>query len=524
MSRPCALLSVSDKTDIADFARGLVDLGFEILSTGGTMKVIQAAGVPVTKVAAHTGFPEIFSGRVKTLHPKIHGGILGRRGEDDAEAAENGVTWIDVVAVNLYPFEATVTAGAGMLEAMENVDIGGPCMVRAAAKNHRYVSVVTDPSDYAGLLAALKDAGEAGAGGEAALASYRSKLAVKAFRHTATYDAIISTWLTEQLGDDAPELTEGALPMRKVQSLRYGENPHQTAAFYAQPLAAGRSLARARQLQGKALSFNNLNDLEGCLRVTFDYEAPACVITKHGNPCGAATHDNLAEAFKLALSADPVSAFGSIVAFNRPIGIEEVIALAKSKLFVEVLAAPGVSDEARERLARRKNMRLMLLPSDWATSRPAGTDVKRVHGGWLVQDWDLGAPIDWKVATKRAPTPDEERALRFAWRTVRHVKSNAIVLAKAEGEGAVLNGVGAGQMSRVDAVTIAVMKATREVQGSVLASDAFFPFADGPEAAAAAGVTALIQPGGSVRDEEVIAAADAAGMAMIFTGARHFRH
>jgi len=528
MPRPCALLSVSDKTGIADFARGLVDLGFEILSTGGTMKVIQAAGVPVTKVAEHTGFPEIFSGRVKTLHPKIHGGILGRRGEDDAEAAENGVGWIDVVAVNLYPFEATVSAGAQMLEAMENVDIGGPCMVRAAAKNHRYVSVVTDPSDYAGLLAALKESTESSestdTSSQGALAAYRSGLAVKAFRHTAAYDAIISGWMADQLGEAAPEMTEGALALRKVQSLRYGENPHQTAAFYAQPLAAGRSLARAEQLQGKALSYNNLNDLDGCLRVTFDYEFPACVITKHGNPCGAATHENLVEAFNLALSADPVSAFGSIVAFNRPIGIEEVIALAKSKLFIEVLAAPGVTDEARERLARRKNMRLMLLPSDWATSRPAGTDVKRVQGGWLVQDWDLGAPIDWKVASRRAPTADEERALRFAWRTVRHVKSNAIVLAKAEGEGAVLNGVGAGQMSRVDAVKIAVMKATREVQGSVLASDAFFPFADGPEAAAAAGVTALIQPGGSVRDEEVIAAADAAGMTMIFTGARHFRH
>ena len=513
---PRALLSVSDKTGIADFARGLAALGYEILSTGGTGRAIEAAGVPITPVADYTGAPEIFGGRVKTLHPRIHGGILGRRDRDGSEAAAQGIGWIDLVAVNLYPFEATVAGGAGLDQAMEQVDIGGPCMVRAAAKNHRDVTVVTDPGDYRRVLDALR-----GDGGD--LPALRAALAVKAFRHTAAYDAIISTWLAGAI-PDPPELIEGALAIRKVQDLRYGENPHQRAAFYAEPLAGGRSLARAEQLQGKALSYNNLSDLEGCLRATFDFEGPACVISKHGNPCGAATHGDLAEAYRLALSADPVSAFGSIVAFSRPIGAELARAIGRSRLFIEVLAAPGIDPEAREILARRKKLRLMLLPADWAEARPAGADFKRVQGGWLRQDWDLGAPADWRVVSARAPSPEEERALRFAWRAVRHVKSNAIVLARTEGEGVVLNGVGAGQMSRVDAVRIALMKATRPLAGSALASDAFFPFADGPEAAAEAGISAIIQPGGSVRDEEVIAAADAAGLAMIFTGARHFRH
>jgi phosphoribosylaminoimidazolecarboxamide formyltransferase/IMP cyclohydrolase len=517
-TRPLALISVYDKTGVADFARGLAERGYEILSTGGTRRAIEAAGVAVTPVSAFTGAPELFSGRVKTLHPMVHGGILARAGQDEAESERHGVRWIAVVAVNLYPFEATVSGGAGMDEAMENVDIGGPCMVRAAAKNHARVTVVTDPADYPAALEAL----------DADNPALRARLAVKAFRHTAAYDAVISSWLTQQV-EDPPELTEGALPLRRIQALRYGENPHQQAAFYAEPLAAGRSLARATQLQGKALSYNNLSDLDGCLRAAFDFEGPACVISKHGNPCGAATHPaSLSTAYELALSADPVSAFGSIVAFNRPIGAEEARAIGRSRLFIEVLAAPGVTDEAREIFARRKNMRLMLLPDDWAASRPAGGDARRVQGGWLLQDWDLGAPVEWRVVTKRAPTDAEAAALRFGWRAVRHVKSNAIAFAKAVSEdpadGVVLNGVGAGQMSRVDAVKLAVMKATREVQGSIMASDAFFPFPDGPEAAAQAGITAIIQPGGSVKDDEVTAAADAAGLAMVMTGSRHFRH
>ena len=516
MNRPLALISVSDKTGVADFARALHELGYEILSTGGTGRAIAAAGVPVTKVSAHTGAPEMFDGRVKTLHPKIHGGILGRRAQDAEDAAANDVRWIDVVAVNLYPFEATVEAGAGMNEAMEKVDIGGPCMVRAAAKNHRFVTVVTDPADYGvvteGLRAGRLDEAE------------RRRLAVKAFRHTAAYDAIISGWLADQL-ENPPELIEGALPLRRVQPLRYGENPHQSATFYAQPLAHGRSLARAVQLQGKALSYNNLSDLDGALRCVFDFEGCAAVVVKHGNPCGAAeSAEGPGRAFELALSGDPVSAFGSILAFNRPLTADDVRAVRRSRLFVEVLAAPGFSEEARALLTARKNLRVMELPVDWARARPAGTDLKRVQGGWLMQDWDLGAPVAWRVVTERAPTADEERALRFAWRACRHVKSNAIVLATTEGGDPLLNGVGAGQMSRVDAAMIAVRKATRPTAGSVMASDAFFPFADGLEAARGAGVTAVIQPGGSKRDAEVIAAADEGGLAMVFTGARHFRH
>ena len=339
MNRPLALISVSDKTGVADFARALHELGYEILSTGGTGRAIAAAGVPVTKVSAHTGAPEMFDGRVKTLHPKIHGGILGRRAQDAEDAAANDVRWIDVVAVNLYPFEATVEAGAGMNEAMEKVDIGGPCMVRAAAKNHRFVTVVTDPADYGvvteGLRAGRLDEAE------------RRRLAVKAFRHTAAYDAIISGWLADQL-ENPPELIEGALPLRRVQPLRYGENPHQSATFYAQPLAHGRSLARAVQLQGKALSYNNLSDLDGALRCVFDFEGCAAVVVKHGNPCGAAeSAEGPGRAFELALSGDPVSAFGSILAFNRPLTADDVRAVRRSRLFVEVLAAPGFSEEAR---------------------------------------------------------------------------------------------------------------------------------------------------------------------------------
>jgi phosphoribosylaminoimidazolecarboxamide formyltransferase/IMP cyclohydrolase len=513
-----ALLSVSDKTGLVEFARGLTDLGFVLLSTGGTRKALEAAGLPVKPVSAHTGAPEIFGGRVKTLHPRIHGGILGRRGEDDVVAGENGIEWIDVVAVNLYPFERTIASrtDATLDEAVEQIDIGGPAMVRAAAKNHRHVHVVVSPTDYPAVLASLAGTGP----------DMRAKLAVRAFQHTSTYDAIVAEWLQAHVetGGEPIWPDETALALRRVQALRYGENPHQSAAFYAVPGEGGRSLARATQIQGKELSFNNLADLDATLRVAFEFDAPAAVIVKHMNPCGAAVHpDGAAAAYGLALSADPVSAYGGILAFNRPLGEAEARAVVDSKVFYEVIAAPGVTPEARDLLAPKKNLRVMELPADWAGSRPAGRDGRRVMGGWLLQDWDVGHEVEWRDVL-RPPSPDEARALRFAWAVCRNVKSNAIVLARTEGRAVVLNGVGAGQMSRVDSVRLAIAKATRPVAGSVLASDAFFPFPDGVEAARDAGVSAIVQPGGSIRDEDVIAVARTAGMAMSFTGARHFRH
>jgi phosphoribosylaminoimidazolecarboxamide formyltransferase/IMP cyclohydrolase len=507
-----ALLSVSHKTGLVPFAEGLVARGFTLLSTGGTAKALLAAGLPVTKVSEHTGAPEIFDGRVKTLHPKIHGGILGRRGMDDAVAAENGITWIDVVAVNLYPFEATVSAGATLPEAIEQIDIGGPAMVRASAKNHASVYIVVDPADYGAVLEGLDGDG----------AALRGRLAVKAYRHTATYDAVVSAWLAERL--DPAEPAELAIPMRRVQELRYGENPHQGAVFYATPGEGGRSLARAKQLGGKELSFNNLGDLDATLRAVFEFEEPAAVIVKHMNPCGAAVHPGgLVPAYALALAGDPVSAYGGILAFNRPLGEVEARAVLDSKIFYEVIAAPGVDPVARELFAARKNLRLMELPRDWAASRPAGRDARRVQGGWLLQDWDVNHDTTWTEAL-RPSTSDERRALEFAWKICRNVKSNAITLATLVDGGVALNGVGAGQMSRVDSVKLAVAKATRPTAGCVLASDAFFPFPDGVLEAAKAGVVAVVQPGGSVRDAEVFEAARGAGMAMCLTGARHFRH
>ncbi len=510
-----ALLSTSDKTGLVPFGRALVEAGFTLLSTGGTARVLAEAGVPVTPVAEHTGAPEIMNGRVKTLHPRIHGGILGDREAHAAEAEAQGIPWIDLVAVNLYPFEETVAGGVDRATAMETVDIGGPTMVRAAAKNHAHVTVVVDPGDYLRVAGALE---VGGVGPE-----LRRELAVKAFRHTARYDAVISDWLGRDAGlGDLP--AEGSLGLRKLQALRYGENPHQRAAFYADVEVSGRSLARAVQHQGKELSFNNLNDLDGALRVVFEYDEPAAAIIKHANPCGCGTGPDLVRAFERALEGDPVSAFGGIVVFNRPVTPEAVRAVRSSRTFFEVLAAPGFEGDALERLAGREKLRVLELPGDWGAGRPPGWDAKRVQGGWLLQDWDLGAPIDWQVVTGRTPTEAEARALRFAWAACRNVKSNAIVLARALEDGAALNGVGAGQMSRVDAVRLAISKATHPATGSVLASDAFFPFPDGIEAAAAAGVTAVIQPGGSIRDPEVIEAAEAAGMAMVTTGVRHFRH
>ncbi len=511
-----ALLSVSDKTSIVELAKGLVEVGYSILSTGGTARVLEEAGVAVTMVSDHTGHPEIMNGRVKTLHPKVHGGILGRRGHHDAEAAANGIEWIDVVVCNLYPFERTISAGDARPEdVIEQIDIGGPSMVRSAAKNHQDVVILTDPGDYTDALAEIK-AGTMNLEG-------RRRLAWKAYRHTANYDAIIASWFGRQIGEQQPD--ETGIPIRAMERLRYGENPHQNATFYAEPGLSGRSLARVKQIQGKALSFNNLADLDATLRAVFHFTEPACVVTKHMNPCGAAVHPEGPEsAFLLALSADPVSAYGGIVCFNRPVDAETARAIRKSRTFFEVISAPGFTEEARELLSAREKIRVMELPADWADCAPGGTDARRVQGGWLLQDWDLGAPIDWKVASERRPDSAEEGALRFAWGVVQHVKSNAIVLARAEDGGYVLNGVGAGQMSRVDSVRIALSKATRPIEGAVLASDAFFPFPDGVEEALSSGVRAIIQPGGSIRDDAVVAAADGVEATMVFTGARHFRH
>jgi phosphoribosylaminoimidazolecarboxamide formyltransferase / IMP cyclohydrolase len=508
-----ALLSVSDKQGLVPFARTLHELGYTLLSTGGTARALRDEGLPVTPVEDHTGAPEMMDGRVKTLHPRIHGGILGDRELHRAQAEQHAIPWIDLVVVNLYPFEAATAAGADWATAIENIDVGGPTMLRAAAKNHRHVTVVVDPSDYDRVGAALRGGGTS--------FELRRELAIRAFRHTARYDAVISAWLAEAAGD-AGFPAEVAFGLRKVQDLRYGENPHQQAAFYGDGGSGARNLSRLVQHQGLELSFNNLGDLDAAVRAVFELDQPGCVVVKHMNPCGAATAPTLEAAFALALAGDPTSAYGGIVAFNRPLDEAATRALKRSGVFFEVLVAPGF--EARELLQSREKLRVVELPAGWADGRPPGRDARRVQGGWLVQDWDLGGEPRFDAVTARAPTDDEARALRFAWRLCRSVKSNAIVLAVADGPAVALNGVGAGQMSRVDSARLAVSKATRPLAGAVLASDAFFPFADGLQVAIDAGITAVIQPGGSIRDPEVIAAADAAGIAMVLTGVRHFRH
>ncbi len=511
-----ALLSTSDKTDLVPFARVLAENGYTLLSTGGTARVLREGGLEVVDVSAHTGAPEMMDGRVKTLHPRVHGGILGLRDRHAEEARAHDIPWIDVVVVNLYPFEATAASGAGWDTVIEEIDVGGPTMVRAAAKNHASVVVVVSPADYGRVGDAIR------AGGVSP--ELRRELALAAFRHTARYDATIASWMARASGHGSDFPLETALPLRRIQALRYGENPHQQAAFYADGEPSSRSLARMRQHQGKELSYNNLADLDAAVRAVFEHPEPAAVVVKHANPCGSAVARSPEQAFVDALSADPVSAYGGILAFNRPVGGDAVVAIKKSKVFFEVLAAPGFTADALEKLSTRENLRVVELPGDFGAGPIPGRDAKRVMGGWLIQDWDADAPVSFTLATKRAPTAEEERALRFAWATCRSVKSNAIVLAVATPDGAVSNGVGAGQMSRVDSVKLAVGKATRPVAGSVLASDAFFPFADGVVAAAQAGVTAIVQPGGSIRDAEVIAAAEEAGIAMVFTGFRHFRH
>ncbi|MDB4973682.1 MAG: cyclohydrolase [Myxococcaceae bacterium] len=511
-----ALISVSDKRGLADFAKQLAAVGVEVLSTGGTAKALREAGVSVIDVSEYTNSPEIMDGRVKTLHPRVHGGLLMRdTAEDRAQLAEVGGKPIDLVVVNLYPFESTVQRGAPHDEVIENIDIGGPSMLRSAAKNHARVTVVVDPDDYQSVLEALPEAPSAEA---------RARLAAKAFTHTAAYDGAIAGYLTGREADGTKSAYPGTLTLQfqRAYGLRYGENPHQSGAFYVERNAPLGSLARADSLGagGKELSFNNLVDCEAALDAVREFEGPAAVVVKHTNPCGVAEASSLAEAYRIAREADPVSAFGGIVALNGAVDARTAEVLAET--FLECIVAPSFSDEALALLQKKKNLRL-LATREWLGPTHRELTFKRVGGGLVAQDRDATASADLtaaKVVTKRAPTAEERASLEFAWRVGKHVKSNAIVLTK----GKRTVGVGAGQMSRVVSVEIAVKKAGDEARGSVLSSDAFFPFPDGLEAAAAAGVTAVVQPGGSVKDPEVIAAADKAGIAMIFTGVRHFRH
>ncbi len=502
-----ALLSVADKAGLLPFARGLADLGWTLISTGGTARSLTAAGLPVTTVAGVTGFPEILGGRVKTLHPAIHGGILARREPEHlAQLAAHGIDLIDLVAVNLYPFEATVARSDASFEAaIEEIDIGGVALLRAAAKNHDGVIVIANPGQYDAVLQALRAQGDVAP-------DERRRLAVAAFAHTARYDAAIAAYLAQTCGE-AGTLPELWAPQAlKLEDLRYGENPHQRAALYTRPGVDGP--LGATLLQGKALSYNNILDLDAAWTLADDLEGPGAVIVKHNNPCGAATSGGLAAALAAAVASDPVSAFGSVIAVNRPL---DALALeALGDLFVEAIIAPDYAPAALERLAARRNLRLLRAPLPAAEPWEA----RSVRGGFLVQEPDRPDQAPWQVVSRRAPTEAERAALAFAWRVAARVKSNAIVLA----QGTATVGVGAGQMSRVDAVHLAVAKAGTRAEGAVLASDAFFPFADGVEAAAEAGVTAIVQPGGSLRDAEAIAAANAAGMAMVFTGVRHFRH
>ena len=515
-----ALLSVSDKTGIVEFARGLTEHGVELLSTGGTFRLLQENAIAVKEVSEHTGFPEIMDGRVKTLHPKIHGGILARRGQDDAVMAENDITPIDMVVVNLYPFAATIAKPDCTLEdAIENIDIGGPTMVRACAKNHAYTTIVVNSSDYARVLGEL-----AAQDGQVSRAT-RFDLAVKAFEHTAGYDGAIADYLGRQVNaSDKTFPRTFNLQLDKKQDMRYGENPHQQAAFYVDSQASEPSVATTTMLQGKPLSYNNVADTDAAFECVKAFTETACVIVKHANPCGVAIGATALAAYDKAFATDPTSAFGGIIAFNTPLDAETAQAII-DRQFVEVIIAPGVSDEAAAIVANKQNVRLLDVSAHWPGEQQPALDFKRVNGGLLVQERDDGMVTrdNLTVVSQRAPSEQELRDLAFAWRVAKFVKSNAIVYAK---EGQTV-GVGAGQMSRVYSAKIAGIKAADEglsVPGSVMASDAFFPFRDGIDAAAAAGITAVIQPGGSMRDQEVIDAANEAGIAMVFTGMRHFRH
>ncbi|MDR4308014.1 bifunctional phosphoribosylaminoimidazolecarboxamide formyltransferase/IMP cyclohydrolase [Chelatococcus sambhunathii] len=520
-----ALLSVSDKTGLIDFARALSERGVALVSTGGTAKAIAEAGLKVDDVSALTGFPEMMDGRVKTLHPKVHGGLLAIRGDAGHEGsmAEHAIVPIDLLVVNLYPFEAALARKADYDDMVENIDVGGPAMIRGASKNHAFVTVVVEPADYDAVLA------EMDANGGATTFALRKRLAAKAFSRTAAYDAAIGTWLSGEAGDETPAFA--ALGGTLAQGLRYGENPHQRAAFYR--TAGSRfGVATAKQLQGKELSYNNINDTDAAYELAGEFDpakAAACVIVKHANPCGVAEGSSLVEAYERALACDPVSAFGGIVALNRPLDAEAARKIVE--IFTEVIIAPEADEEARAIVAAKKNLRL-LVAGGLPDPRAKGLAVRTVAGGFLVQSRDDATvdDLELKVVTKRTPSERELADMRFAFKVAKHVKSNAIVYAK---DGATV-GVGAGQMSRVDSARIAARKALDAAaaaglsepltRGSVVASDAFFPFADGLDAAIEAGATAVIQPGGSVRDDEVIARADEAGLAMVFTGVRHFRH
>lgn len=513
-----ALISVSDKTGVVDFSKALAGYGVELLSTGGTAKLLREAGLVVKDVSEFTGFPEMLDGRVKTLHPKVHGGLLGIRSnpEHQAKMQEHGIQPIDLVVVNLYPFEATVAKPDCILEdAIENIDIGGPTMLRSAAKNNHDVTVLVDCKDYQAVL------DEMAASGGAVSHKTNFRLAVKVYQHTAAYDGAISNWLGARLGEQAVEYPETyTLQVKKAQDLRYGENPHQSAAFYVDPGVVEPCVSNAVQLQGKELSFNNIIDLDAAIETVKEFNRkPAAVIIKHTNPCGVALGDSPLNAYLKARECDPVSAFGGIVGFNREVDADAARELTST--FLEAVIAPGYTQEALDIFTAKKNVRVMQVPllGDHAQT---GYDMKRVVGGLLLQGRDLGmvAAADCRVVTGRAPNATELAALDFAWRVCKHVKSNAIVFTNSDQT----VGIGAGQMSRVDSSKIAVQKALLPIKGTVLASDAFFPFRDGVDAAAEAGVTAIIQPGGSVRDEEVIQAANEHGIAMIFTNMRHFRH
>lgn len=514
-----ALLSVSDKSGVVELAQQLNELGIELLSTGGTAKLLQEAGLPVKEVSEHTGFPEMMDGRIKTLHPKIHGGLLGRRGIDEAIMAEHDIAPIDLVVVNLYPFEATIARDDCTLAmAIENIDIGGPTMLRAAAKNHASVTVLIDPSDYSRVVQQIKSNG----GVDDAT---RFDLAVKTFEHTAHYDGAIANHLgkiTDEGQADFPRTFN--MQFNKSQDMRYGENPHQKAAFYIETTPELGTISSAVQIQGKALSYNNIADTDAALECVKSFpESPACVIVKHANPCGVATADDLLTAYDLAYQTDTTSAFGGIIAFNRELDAKTAQAIV-DRQFVEVIIAPSISDEAKQVVSAKKNVRLLCcgeLPSEPSQ----GLDFKRVTGGLLVQDRDtaLITQDELRVVTKKAPTDEQLQDLLFAWRVAKFVKSNAIVYVSKQQT----VGIGAGQMSRIVSSRIASIKAEDAgltVPGAVMASDAFFPFRDGLDAAAEAGISAVIQPGGSMRDDEVIAAADEHGIAMVFTGMRHFRH
>jgi phosphoribosylaminoimidazolecarboxamide formyltransferase/IMP cyclohydrolase len=511
-----ALLSVSDKSGLADFARLLVDMDVQLVSTGGTASALREAGLPVTDVSEITGFPQIMDGRVKTLHPAVHGGLLGRRGTDDAVMAEHGIAPIDLLVVNLYPFEQTVARpGSTREDAIENIDIGGPAMIRAAAKNHAFVACVVDPADYGEIGSELRSTG--GQLGEAT----RRRLAAKAFAHTSTYDAAIHAYL-EPGQDSGPLPALLPLGLRKQADLRYGENPHQRAALYRAPGATADSLLNAIQHQGKALSYNNLADADAALECVKAMTGPACVIVKHANPCGVGLGDDLAQAYDRAWATDPTSAFGGIIAFNGPVD-GRLAATILDRQFVEVLVAPEFGADALAACTAKQNLRVLATGPLYPT--PPGLRIQPIEGGMLVQDKDV-APLDRRairVVTKRHPEAAELEDALLAWQVVRFVKSNAIVYCR---NGATL-GIGAGQMSRVVSAQIAAMKAAEaklSLAGGAMASDAFFPFRDGIDTAAAHGIKTVIQPGGSVRDGEVIAAADEHGMTMIFTGMRHFRH